>query len=69
MAGHKPNGYVRWISIAIAVLVIAYNTIVTHIVLKNDVEHLVKREEQHHVEQKAEIRELRAVIIRHIEAH
>jgi len=36
----KLNGYAKWIMVVIAVGTIAYNTIVTQVVLKNDMKHL-----------------------------
>lgn len=36
----KLNGLAKWIMVALAVGTIFYNTLVTHIVLKNDVKHL-----------------------------
>lgn len=36
----KLNDVAKWVLIALAILTIAYNTVVTHAVVRNDVKHL-----------------------------
>lgn len=36
----KFNGYAKWILIALAIGTIAYNTVVTHVIARNDIKHL-----------------------------
>ena len=50
----------EWIAIIIAIGTVLYNTIVTHVVLKNDVKHLVKDVE----EIKTDVRELRQCLLK-----
>ena len=51
----KLNGLAKWIIIALAILTIAYNTIVTHAVKINDIVHL----QADVVEIKQDIRDIR----------
>ncbi len=46
MANNKLNGYARWITIIIAIGVIAYNTVATHVIAKNEMKHLIKAVEK-----------------------
>lgn len=34
------NGTAKWVLIAFAILTVAYNTVVTHTIVRNDVKHL-----------------------------
>jgi len=34
------KNYLKWASVIIFILVLLYNTVVTHVILKNDVKHL-----------------------------
>ncbi len=36
----KLNGATKWIMVGLAILTILYNTIVAHVIMKNDVHHL-----------------------------
>lgn len=36
----KNNGLAKWIIIGLAIATIAYNTIVAHVISKNDIKHL-----------------------------
>lgn len=42
MASSKFNGKAKWIMVAIATGVLAYNTIATHVLARNDILHLTK---------------------------
>lgn len=50
---------VRWILVGFAVVGIIYNTIVTHVVLKNDLKHLQNNFTSFHEWVKQELRDLR----------
>lgn len=34
------NGYAKWILVVLAILTIAYNSVATHVIAKNEVKHL-----------------------------
>ena len=55
----KYNDLAKWVVIAIAIGTIIYNTLVTHVVLKNDVRHL----ETAVKETKQEVRDLRNYLL------
>lgn len=50
----------KWVSVAIVILVILYNTIVTHVILRNDVQHL----QQDVTEFKQDLRDLTNFLLR-----
>lgn len=40
---NKYNGLAKWFIVALAIGTIAYNSIVTHVIMKNDLKHFEKR--------------------------
>lgn len=52
----KPiNGYAKWIVIILAIATIAYNSIATHVIAKNEIKHLQE-----------DVREIKDLLIQHI---
>ena len=51
----KSNGTAKWITIAIAILILLYNSIATHVIAKNDIKHLQK-----------DVTEIKALLLDHI---
>ena len=62
MINNKLNGLGKWILIAIAILTIAYNTIVTHAIKFNDFEHQKTAFAEFKAEVKEEFKEVKADI-------
>ncbi len=46
MAKNKFNGYARWATVIIAIGIITYNTVATHIIAKNEIKHIIKAVEK-----------------------
>lgn len=40
MKNNKINGIAKWIVVGLAIATIAYNTIVAHVISRNDIKHL-----------------------------
>ena len=40
------NGTAKWIIVAIATLTVAYNTVATHVIAKNEMKHIIKAVEK-----------------------
>lgn len=40
MKNKKLNGLLKWIVVGLAIATIAYNTIVSHVISRNDIKHL-----------------------------
>jgi len=58
MKNNKLNGTAKWIIIIIAIGTIAYNTIATHVISKNDIKHLQE-----------DVTEIKKLLIDHITMH
>lgn len=54
----KLNGYARWATVILAIVVIAYNSVATHVIAKNDIKHLQK-----------DVTEIKTLLIEHITQH
>ena len=52
---NKLNGYAKWIIIILAIATIAYNTVATHVIAKNDIKHLQK-----------DVTEIKTLLLNHI---
>lgn len=59
MKNKKLNGLAKWILVGLAIATIAYNTIVAHVISKNEIKHL-QRDMQ---EVKLELRDLRQYLM------
>jgi len=49
------NGYAKWIIVILATATIAYNTIATHIIAKNEIKHL-----------REDVQEIKTLLLNHI---